>query len=173
MDLRYPIGKFQMAEHSSEAQRQEIIASIAEAPKRFRDAVAGLSDAQLETSYREGGWTVRQVIHHVADSHMNAYIRTKWALTEAEPTIKPYDEKSWAELEDAKRAPLEPSLALLDSLHDRWVRLLRSLTPEQWKRTFRHPEMGPMTLEKTLALYAWHGPHHIAHVTELRKRMSW
>ncbi len=173
MDLRYPIGKFQVTEHSTEEQRRKRIASIAEAPKRFRAAVAGLSDAQLETPYREGGWTVPQVIHHVADSHMNAYIRTKWALTESEPTIKPYDEKSWAELEDAKRAPLEPSLVLLDSLHDRWTRFLRSLRPDDYARTFRHPEHGLRTVDWAVQLYEWHGRHHAAHITALRQRQGW
>lgn len=116
---------------------------------------------------------MRQVIHHVPDSHLNAYVRFKLALTEDDPTIKPYAEDRWAELADTKATPVEVSLALLDSLHDRWVRLLRSLTEEEWKRTFRHPDLGPMTLEKTLALYAWHGKHHVAHITDLRKRMSW
>jgi uncharacterized damage-inducible protein DinB len=135
--------------------------------------VKGLTDEQLDTPYRSGGWTVRQVVHHVPDSHLNSYVRFKLALTEDNPTIKPYEEGRWAELSDSNSTPVEVSLTLLESLHDRWVRLLRSLTPEQWKRTFRHPELGEMTLEKTLALYAWHGKHHVAHITELRKERSW
>jgi len=146
---------------------------IAQTPAKLRGAVAGLADAQLDTPYRPDGWTVRQVVHHVPDSHLNSYVRFKLALTEDDPTIKTYAEDRWAELADSKATPIEVSLTLVDSLHDRWMRLLRSLTPEEWKRTFRHPELGPMTLEKTLALYAWHGRHHVAHITELRKRMSW
>ena len=171
-DLRYPLGKFHYDGSTSQQQQQAFLQEIAQTPAKLRTAVQGLSDAQLDTPYRPEGWTVRQVVHHVPDSHLNAYVRFKLALTEDDPTIKPYAEDRWAELAD-KATPIEVSLALLDSLHDRWVRLLRSLTPEQWKRTFRHPEMGPMTLEKTLALYAWHGPHHVAHIAELRKRMSW
>jgi uncharacterized damage-inducible protein DinB len=173
VDLRYPIGKFETAAQSSGAQRQKWIASIAATPKRFRAAVAGLKDAQLETPYREGGWTVRQVVHHVADSHLNAYIRTRWTLTEAGPTIKPYEEKSWAELEDAKHAPIEISLSLLDSLHDRWTRLLNSLRPEDFSRTFRHPEHGERTLDWLVQLYEWHGRHHATHITALRERQGW
>ena len=139
----------------------------------MRAAVNGLSKEQLDTPYREGGWTVRQVVHHVPDSHLNAYTRFKLALTENEPTIKPYAEDRWAELADTRSTPIETSLMLLDSLHDRWVRLLRSLQPEDWKKSFRHPELGLVSLEKNLSLYAWHGRHHVAHVTELRKRMAW
>ena len=130
----------------------------------------GLSEQQLDTPYRPEGWTVRQVAHHVPDSHLNSYIRFKLALTEQEPTIKPYDEDRWARLADTPTTPVEVSLALLDSLHDRWVRLLRSLRPEDWKRTFRHPELGPVSLEKNLALYAWHGRHHVAHITSLGRK---
>ena len=172
-DLRYPIGKFLYDGLTNDEQKQARLEEIAQTPKKLRTAVHGLSETQLDTEYRPGGWTVRQVIHHVPDSHLNAYIRFKLALTEDDPTIKPYAEDRWAELADSKATPVEVSLTLLDSLHDRWVRLLRSLTEEEWKRTFRHPELGPMTLEKTLALYAWHGKHHVAHITELRKRMSW
>jgi len=172
-DPRYPIGKFSFSGPADEAQRRQFIDAIAQAPVALRAAVSGLSPEQIETPYRDGGWTVRQVVHHVPESHMNAYIRFKLALTEDEPTIKPYMEDRWAKTEDVEATPLEVSLALLDSLHDRWVRLLRSLRPEDWKRTFRHPEMGTLSLEKTLALYAWHGRHHVAHVTELRKRMGW
>jgi len=172
-DPRFPVGKFSYIGPLSEEQRKNLLNDIAQTPVNLRSAVKGLSDSQLDTPYRHGGWTVRQVVHHVPDSHMNAYIRFKMALTEDSPTIKTYEEARWAELPDTKATPLEVSLVLLDTLHDRWVRLLRSLTPEQWNRTYRHPELGPMTLEKVLALYAWHGPHHVAHITELRKRMSW
>jgi uncharacterized damage-inducible protein DinB len=172
-DLRYPIGKFHYEGPLSEEHKQESLNDIASTPAKLCAAVKDLSEAQLDTPYRPGGWTVRQVVHHVPDSHMNSYVRFKLALTEDEPTIKPYAEDKWAELADTKATPVEVSLALLDSLHDRWVRLLRSLTPDDWKKTFRHPELGTMTLEKTLALYAWHGRHHVAHITELRKQMSW
>ncbi len=172
-DPRYPIGKFHFDGPLTEGQKQKSVDDIASTPANLRAAVKGLSEAQLDTPYRPGGWTVRQVVHHLPDSHMNSYVRFKLALTEDEPTIKPYAEDRWAELADAKSAPVEVSLTLLDSLHERWVRLLRSLGPEEWKRTFRHPELGAMTLEKTLALYAWHGQHHVAHITELRKQMSW
>lgn len=172
-DPRYPIGKFYYEGPPSEEQKQAFLNDIARTPANLRAAVSGLSDSQLDTPYREGGWTVRQVVHHVPDSHLNSYVRFKLALTEDEPTIKPYAEDRWAELADTKATPIEVSLTMLDSLHDRWVRLLRSLTPEEWQRTFRHPALGPMTLEKTLALYAWHGRHHVAHVTELRKQRGW
>jgi uncharacterized damage-inducible protein DinB len=172
-DPRYPVGKFTYSGPLTETQRQEAISAIAETPANLRAAVKGLSDAQLDTPYREGGWTVRQVVHHVPDSHLNSYIRFKLALTEDEPTIKPYFEDRWADLADTKATPIEVSLTLLESLHDRWVRLLRSLKPEDWKRAFRHPELGAMTLEKTLALYQWHGRHHVAHITELRKQRGW
>lgn len=172
-DLRFPIGKFSYGGPPNEHQKTIFVDDIAQTPANLRAAVKGLSDTQLETPYRPDGWTVRQVVHHVPDSHMNSYVRFKLALTEDDPTIKPYAEDRWAELADTKATPVEVSLVLLDSLHDRWVRLLRSLKPEEWQRTFRHPEVGPMTLEKALALYAWHGKHHVAHITELRKRMSW
>jgi len=172
-DPRYPIGKFSFSGPTSEAQRKQLIDDVAQAPAALRSAVAGLNPKQTATPYREGGWTVRQVVHHVPESHMNAYIRFKLALTEDDPTIKPYMEDRWARTEDVEATPLEVSLAMLDLLHDRWVRLLRSLKPEDWKRTFRHPELGSVSLEKNLALYAWHGKHHVAHVTELRKRMGW
>lgn len=173
IDPRYPIGKFTYNNPPDEAQRNQFISEIEQAPAKLRAAVKGLSPQQIETPYREGGWTVRQVVHHVPESHMNAYIRFKLALTEDEPTIKPYMEDRWAQLPDAQSTPLEVSLALLDSLHDRLVRMLRLIKPEEWKRAFRHPEMGVMPLEKNLALYAWHGKHHVAHITELRKRMGW
>jgi len=172
-DLRYPIGKFKYDGAVTDEQKQSFLSDIAQTPAHLRKAIDGLSDAQLDTPYRPGGWTVRQVVHHLPDSHMNSYVRFKLALTEDEPTIKPYAEDLWAQLADTAATPVETSLMLLDSLHDRWVRLLRSLTAAQWKRTFRHPELGPMNLEKTLAIYAWHGKHHVAHITELRRRMSW
>lgn len=172
-DPRYPIGKFSFTGPPDETQRKQWINDIAQAPAALRSAVRGLNPQQVETPYRDGGWTVRQVVHHVPESHMNAYIRFKLALTEDEPTIKPYMEDRWAKTEDVEETPLEVSLVLLDSLHDRWVRLLRSLKPDDWKRSFRHPELGAVSLEKNLALYAWHGKHHVAHVTELRKRMGW
>ena len=172
-DLRFPVGKFHHEGSVNDQQKQAFLDEIEQTPAKLRAAVGGLSDSQLDTPYRPDGWTVRQVVHHVPDSHLNSYVRFKLALTEDEPTIKTYAEDRWAELSDTKATPIEVSLVLLESLHHRWVRLLRSLTPEQWKRRFRHPELGPMTLEKTLALYAWHGRHHVAHITELRKRMSW
>jgi len=164
-DLRHPIGKFRHDGDLTEDQKQAFLDEIARAPAELRAAVKGLSDAQLDTPYRPGGWTVRQVVHHLPDSHLNAYVRCKLALTEDEPTIKPYAEDRWAELADTKTTPIEVSLTMLEALHDRWVRLLRSLTQPEWKRSFRHPELGTMTLEKTLALYAWHGRHHLAHIS--------
>jgi len=171
-DLRYPVGKFQAVENVTEAQRREFIEAIAEAPGKLRAAITGLNEQQLDTPYRPGGWTVRQVVHHLPDSHMNSFVRFKLALTEDEPTIKPYDEKSWAELADAK-APVEPSVMLLENLHKRWLVLLKSIAPADWQRKFRHPERGPMTLEQNLQLYAWHGRHHVAHITALRERNHW
>jgi hypothetical protein len=173
MDLRYPIGKVKYDEPPTPEQRQELLLHIEQAPARLREAVKDLSQQQLDTPYRPDGWTVRQVTHHIPDSHLNAYARFKLALTEDEPTIKPYAEDRWAQLADTQATPVEVSLALLDSLHDRWVRLLRSLQPEDWKRAFRHPELGLVSLEKNLALYAWHGRHHVAHVTSLRERNGW
>src|SRR5215831_17963018 len=148
MDLRYPIGQFQYDGPHTAEQRQRLVDQIGEMPARLRAAVEGLSPQQLDTPYRPGGWTVRQVVHHLPDSHMNSYVRFRLALTEDEPTIKPYDEARWAELADAKTAPIEASLALLENLHERWVALLRSLSAADWTRTFRHPEMGVMTLEQ-------------------------
>ncbi len=172
-DLRYPIGKFTYDGPPAPEKRQELLQHIEQAPGRLRAAVNSLTQQQLDTPYRPDGWTVRQVVHHLPDSHLNAYIRYKLALTEEEPTIKPYAEDKWARLADTAATPVEVSLTLLDSLHDRWVRLLRSLKPEDWKRTFRHPELGVVSLERNLALYAWHGRHHVAHITSLRERSGW
>ena len=172
-DPRYPIGRFTAPDTVTADDRARWVNEVAEAPARLRAAVAGLDDAALDTPYREGGWTVRQVVHHVPDSHVNAYVRFKLALTEDGPTIKPYDEARWAELPDS-RAPIANSLALLDAVHVRWVTLLRSLTEEQWARTYVHPEHGrTFRLDVVLALYAWHGRHHVAHVTSLRARRGW
>ena len=173
-DPRYPVGKFEAPTGSvSEQQRKEWIAAIEETPKRLREAVKGLNESQINTAYREGGWTVRQVVHHVPESHMNAYIRFKLALTEDNPTIKPYEEDKWAMLPDIS-TPIEVSLQLLDSLHVRWVNLLKLLKEQEWKRTYHHPAMGKtLPLEQVLALYAWHGRHHVAHITTLRQNKGW
>jgi uncharacterized damage-inducible protein DinB len=172
-DLSFPIGRFQRPDSLTDAQRRAAIDSIAEAPARFRVAVADLNERQLETPYRPDGWTVRQVIHHVADSHMNAFTRFKLALTEDHPTVKPYDEAAWAKLEDTRTAPVTISLTLLDALHDRWVRLLSAMKASDFARTLRHPESGDQNLDQVLALYDWHGRHHAAHVTNLRSRSGW
>lgn len=177
MDLRYPIGKFEYKPASGGSlfggERQRFIGEIEAAPEKLRQAVYGLNTKQLDTEYRPGGWTVRQVIHHVPDSHMNAYMRCKLALTEPDPVIKVYDEARWAMLDDSKETPIEVSLSLVEMLHQRWVILLRSLQPTQFELKFTHPERGPMSLDQTLALYAWHGKHHVAHITALRVRMGW
>lgn len=172
-DLRYPIGKFQAPAYVTDAERTGFVDQIAALPGEMRRAVGGLDDAKLDTPYREGGWTVRQVVHHVPDSHLNAYARFKLALTEDTPTIKTYEEARWAELPEARSAPIAVSLALLDALHQRWVLLLRVLAPVHFGRVFRHPEMGPMTLDQQVAMYAWHGRHHLAHIGSLRTRMGW
>ena len=173
-DLRYPIGNFSYDGAMTDARRAACVARITAAPAALRAAVAGLSDAQLDTPYRPGGWTVRQVVHHVPDSHLNAYTRVRLALTEPTPTIKPYEEARWAELPDARTAPIDMSLALLDSLHARWLHLLRQLTPADGARAFRHPEHGSdITIDEVIGMYAWHGEHHVAHITSLRDRMGW
>jgi uncharacterized damage-inducible protein DinB len=172
-DLRYPIGKFEKRDSLSGDERRQMIDQIAAAPTRMRDAIHGLTPAQLDTPYREGGWSVRQVVHHVPDSHLNAYIRFKLALTEDRPTIKPYDEAQWAALPDTHATPVTTSLAMLEALHDRWVRLLRSMKEKEFQRTLIHPESGPMSVDNLLALYAWHGRHHVAHITSLRQRKGW
>jgi len=173
MDLSYPIGKFEWKGENGAEERAPLIGRIAALPADFNAAVKGLSPAQLDTPYRPGGWTVRQVVHHVADSHMNAFIRFKLALTEEQPTIKPYNQAAWADLADARSAPVELSLALVDSLHSRWATLLRAMKPEDFARVFKHPERGLMTLDHNLAMYAWHGAHHTAHITSLRRREGW
>jgi len=173
-DLRYPIGKFQAPASFAVGDRRDCIAAIEATPAALRKSIAGLSPQQLDTPYRPGGWTARQVVHHLPDSHLNAYVRTKLALTEEEPTIKPYQEARWAELIDGRTARVETSLALLDMLHERWVLLLRSLTPEQLGRRFKHPDHpGLLTIDWMLAMYSWHGRHHVAHITSLREREGW
>jgi uncharacterized damage-inducible protein DinB len=172
-DLRYPIGKPARPESMTPDERRAAISTIAATPERLRAAVAGLTEAQLDTPYRPGGWTVRQVVHHLPDSHSNAYLRFKLALTEDEPTIRLYQEDRWAALPEARTAPVEVSLALLTALHERWVRSLTGMAPEDWRRTYRHPETGVHTLDALLAIYAWHGPHHVAHITALRAREGW
>ena len=174
MDLRYPIGEFTIPKDPlTPEERRRSIDQIAEAPAKLREAVSGLSEEQMDTPYRPDGWTVRQVAHHVPDSHMNAYVRFKLALTETEPTIRPYEESEWARLEDSKATPVAVSLDLLDLLHRRWLVLLRSLDEKAFARTLRHPAMGLMNLDHLLSMYAWHGRHHVAHITTLRERMGW
>ena len=172
-DLRYPIGPFVPDPSPTPQGRTLHIAQIAGIPERLRRTVAGLSKEQLDTPYREGGWTVRQVVHHVPDSHLNAYIRCKLALTENTPTIKPYNEDAWARLKDSELTPIEVSLALLEAVHLRCVTLLKSLKPEDFERKFNHPERGTQTIDELIALYDWHGNHHLTHITGLRDRMKW
>jgi hypothetical protein len=173
-DLRYPIGKFDRSRGpNTPEERKKLVETLAELPEQLKQAVTGLNGKQLDTPYREGGWTVRQVIHHVADSHLNAYVRYKLALTEENPTIKPYKEAAWAELADSRVTPIDVSLALVDNLHARWVALLRTLKAEDWERKLTHPEAGVMSLDFMLGMYAWHGAHHVAHITGLRKRNQW
>lgn len=172
-DPRYPIGKFDRNVIVTEAMRKEFINTIESLPLQLRKEVENLSDQQLDTPYRDGGWAVRQVTHHLPDSHLNAYVRFKLALTEDNPKIKSYEEQLWAELKDTFETPIELSLTLLDLLHKRWVILLNSLTDEQFERTMQYPDWGNITLGKTLALYSWHSKHHLAHITELKKKMGW
>jgi uncharacterized damage-inducible protein DinB len=172
LDPRYPVGKFIAPKPITKDDVVGAIAVLADLPSEMRNAVQGLNYAQLNTPYREGGWTLRQVVHHVADSHMNAFIRVRLALTEDWPTIKPYDEKAWATLHDAT-APIEWSLELIESLHARWVMLLQSLDDTQWQRGFRHPENGPMTVELSTLVYGWHSRHHVAHINHLRDAKDW
>jgi uncharacterized damage-inducible protein DinB len=173
MDIRYPIGQFVWNGSQTGQERTTAVNDIASLPQEMRSAVAGLADEQLDTPYRSGGWTIRQVVHHVPDSHMNSYIRCKLALTEDHPTIRPYDEAAWANLIDGMTAPIEPSLSLLEGLHDRWVRVLQSLSETDLQRTLYHPERGEMTLDYYIAACAWHGKHHVAHITALRERLGW
>jgi uncharacterized damage-inducible protein DinB len=172
-DLRYPIGHFSPPASSLPGIRAANIQTLRMLPERLRAAVSGLSDAQLDTPYREGGWTVRQVVHHVADSHANSYIRFKLALTEDWPTVKSYDEAAWAKLADSRKLPVEVSLAMIESLHERWVGLLEELSDDDFQKGFEHPQMGRQNLAKSLALYDWHSRHHTAHITSLRARQGW
>jgi len=171
-DLRYPIGRFTPALPSEPAMRGEQISVLRLLPGSLQAAVSGLSHTQLDTPYREGGWTVRQLVHHIADSHANAYVRTKLALTEDWPTIKTYDEAAWARLPDSK-LPIDGSIAMISALHERWMALLESLSEADFHRGYNHPELGRQELSSVLALYSWHSRHHTAHITNLRKRMCW
>ena len=172
-DPRYPIGKFDKSIAVTKEMKSEFINTIETHPSQLRKEVENLSQQQLDTPYRDSGWTVRQVIHHLPDSHINSYVRFKLALTEDNPKIKTYEEHLWAELQDTFKTPIDVSLNLLEAVHTRWAILLRSLIDEQFERTFQHPEWGNISLSKTLALYAWHSKHHLAHITELKKKMSW
>ena len=171
-ELSYPIGRFP-GETTTPQNRSKTLLDIVELPGRLRDAVEGLSEAQLNTPYRPEGWTVRQVVHHLADAHVNSFIRTRFALTENQPTIMPFDEVKWAELKDARSGPVEPSLLLLEGVQARWGQLLESLSDSDWQRTLVHPENGVMTIGKLVSVYAWHGRHHTAHITGLREKRGW
>jgi uncharacterized damage-inducible protein DinB len=173
VDLRYPIGRFSPPASTLPGIRAAHIQALRELPVHLQSAVAGLDDAQLDTPYREGGWTVRQVVHHVADSHANSYVRFKLAITEDWPTIKPYDEAAWANLADSRRMPIDSSLALIAALHTRWVAVLDSLSEKDFLRGYVHPESGRQDLATALAIYAWHSRHHTAHITGLRVRQGW
>lgn len=173
-DPRYPIGQFVSPAEFSPAVREQLIAEVAAAPTAMRRAVDGLTAAQLDTPYRPGGWTVRQVVHHVPDSHLHAYVRFKLALTEDEPTIKPYAEQLWAELPDTAATPVDASLRILDGVHARWTSLMRAMSDADFRRGYYHPEHARVvTLDEALAQYAWHGKHHVAHITALRQRSGW
>lgn len=172
-DLRYPLGKFSGPIDQTPEQRHAAIAVIAALPENLRSAVNGLNDQQVDTPYRDGGWTVRQLVHHIADSHINAYVRTRRALTEDWPAVNAYDEKLWANLPDTRTLPIVVSLHLLEALHRRWVALFESLSDDQWQRGYVHSENGRQKLDEVVQMYAWHCRHHVAHVTELRKRMGW
>jgi uncharacterized damage-inducible protein DinB len=169
-DLRYPAGTLTYDPDVTPDKRRAWIQEIAATPRRFRAALEGLTDAQLDMPYRPGGWTVRQLAHHVTDSHVNAYCRLKLAMTEDNPTIKPYDQDAWAGLADTARTPVAVSLSLLDAVHHRWVVLLESLSDQDFARPLVHPEYGPLTIDRLLQMYAWHGRHHVAHLVEWRKR---
>ena len=172
MDIKYPIGTFQFTDELTSSVTSGWINEIEALPRLVRDAVKNLDDEQLNTAYRSGGWTVRQVIHHLADSHLNGYVRFKWALTEENPVIKPYDEEKWAEQSDYS-LPIETSLVLLETLHQRWTHLLRSLTPADMEKTFIHPDSGKVLIGQNIGIYAWHGKHHLAHITSLCDRKGW
>lgn len=172
--LSYPIGKFKFNSDADAKEIQNWISEIEKLPAQLKDAVQGLSDSRLDTPYRDGGWSVRQVAHHIADSHMNAYIRFKLALTEDKPTIKPYQEKLWADMDDSTKLSIEPSLSLIGPLHERMVYVLKAIKGAQFDRSVYHPESKrDMSVKFLIALYAWHGKHHVAHIIELRKRMNW
>jgi uncharacterized damage-inducible protein DinB len=173
VDLRYPVGKWEKKGPLTHDEREKFIESVAAAPGWYRSAVAGLSEEQLNTPYRPGGWTVRQTVHHVADSHMNAFIRMRLGVTEVEPTVKPYDEKMWAELIDTRTAPVEISLDIIDGVHKRWVMMMRGMREIDFMRSIQHPENGKMSLDDVLSMYEWHGRHHSGHITALRKRAGW
>jgi hypothetical protein len=172
-DPRFPVGRFSKPAAYTPELRSQFLAELEELPSALRSAVAVLSDEQLDEPYREGGWTVRQVVHHLADSHMNSYLRSKFALSQDNYTVQPYPESIWAEYEDAAKAPVEMSLAILEGMHARWVRWLRGLPEEAFSKPFYHPENGQMDLNMVTALYSWHGRHHVAHITELRKQKGW
>lgn len=172
-DPRYPIGRFDKQINITKEIRKEFINTIEILPLQLRNEVVNLSSRQLDTPYRDGGWTIRQVVHHIPDSHLNAYVRFKLALTEDNPQIKTYEEHLWAELPDTFKTPIDISLDILEALHKRWAVLLKSMTDEQFEKTFQHPEWEKITLNTTLALYAWHSKHHLAHITELKKKMGW
>lgn len=171
--LKYPIGQYSLKKTLTERERKDCLEKIRTTPQLLREAIQGLSEAQLNTPYRPDGWTVRQVVHHVPDSHINSYVRFRWAMTEPSPTIKAYEEQHWAELPDGKNAPINISLDLLEVLHKRWMLLLDSMTETDFAKILVHPVSGELTLDEMLQIYAWHGPHHIAHITELRKREGW
>jgi uncharacterized damage-inducible protein DinB len=172
-DPRFPTGRFTFDPDVTPEKRRAAIATIKATPAALRAAVNGLAEVQLDTPYRDGGWTVRQVVHHVPESHMNAFTRFKLALTEDNPTIRPYEEDRWVKLGDVPRAPIATSLALLDALHERWGILLDVMTDADFRRPLTHPQSGAMTLDRMLQLYAWHGPHHTAHITTLRRHRGW
>lgn len=172
-DPRYPIGQFRPPGNLSAGDRAVAITSIETAPVRFRKAVVDLSERQLDTPYRPGGWTVRQLVHHLPDSHLSGYVRMKTVLREDRPTVCTFDQDSWAHGEDYRETPLETSLSLLEAVHHRWLTVLKAVRLEDWSRIGVHPEMGDLTLDDLLALYAWHGDHHTAHVTTLREREGW
>lgn len=172
-DVQYPIGKFQRKSQLTESERSDLIQEISETPANLRKTVHGLLENEVDTPYRPGGWTVRQVVHHLPDSHMNAYIRMKLALTETQPLIKPYNQSLWAELHDGKGGPIEASLTLLESLHQRWVLLMKSLQPKDFLKTMSHPEQGIINIDFLVQLYGWHGRHHVAQIMTLRERQGW